>query len=269
MTNFLVDYHLHSQFSHDSTNDAGTVAKRAVELGISEICFTDHVEFDECYDPEHLIHMPEYCQAVRSVADEFQGRLTVRLGAEIGLHLPATFEKSMSHIQGCGIDYIIGSIHYTDCGFAYIPSYFEEPKEIVYTRYLEQAVSRCCSADSYHVLGHFDYVTKNAPYTERSLHYSQNAEAFDAILSHLVKHGIGIELNTAVYRTREEAMWGLDVYKRYAEMGGQFATVGSDAHRLDRVGFRIGDAIEYLRASGIPYLATFRAGTPILHPLGR
>ena len=39
------DYHLHSRFSPDSQTEMETVCRRAVEMGIGEICSTDHVDF--------------------------------------------------------------------------------------------------------------------------------------------------------------------------------------------------------------------------------
>ena len=39
------DYHIHSEFSDDSKELMETQIERAIELGLDEICFTDHVDY--------------------------------------------------------------------------------------------------------------------------------------------------------------------------------------------------------------------------------
>lgn len=39
------DYHLHTEFSDDSDYLMEDVVKDAIEKGIEEICFTDHVDY--------------------------------------------------------------------------------------------------------------------------------------------------------------------------------------------------------------------------------
>ena len=40
----LADYHLHCEFSDDSVTPMERQIARAEELGLDEICFTDHVD---------------------------------------------------------------------------------------------------------------------------------------------------------------------------------------------------------------------------------
>ena len=41
----LADYHVHTEFSDDSTEPMGNVINKAIALNIDEICFTDHVDY--------------------------------------------------------------------------------------------------------------------------------------------------------------------------------------------------------------------------------
>ena len=56
----LADYHVHSEFSGDSVFPVPDVFALAVERGIDEICFTDHVDygikpdFDEFRTFDHM-----------------------------------------------------------------------------------------------------------------------------------------------------------------------------------------------------------------------
>lgn len=38
------DYHVHTDFSDDSRAPMDAVVRRALELGLDEICFTEHVD---------------------------------------------------------------------------------------------------------------------------------------------------------------------------------------------------------------------------------
>ena len=53
----------------------------------------------------------------------------------------------------------------------------------------------------------------------------------------------------------------------YVELGGEFVTIGSDAHRAERLGWRNADAVALARAAGIRYLAAFHEKQPIFHRL--
>ena len=41
----LTDYHVHTEYSDDSEYPMEEVVKDAITLGLSEICFTDHVDY--------------------------------------------------------------------------------------------------------------------------------------------------------------------------------------------------------------------------------
>ena len=66
----------------------------------------------------------------------------------------------------------------------------------------------------------------------------------------------------------DDPCWGEDVLKLYRDLGGQYITTGSDAHRSDRIAKRIKEAEKLAAAAGIPLIATFQRMKPIFHPLG-
>lgn len=55
------DNHIHSKFSTDSHMDAEEACKRAVEIGLKGLVFTDHVDYDyPDFDESFLIDYNEY-----------------------------------------------------------------------------------------------------------------------------------------------------------------------------------------------------------------
>ena len=259
------DYHLHSRHSSDGSESVRAIFGRAAALGLNEIAITDHFDFDEALLLYPNPVVDELVREIRAV----QGKVPrVRLGAEVALRDAKAFEDALEYIGDQPIDIIIGSVHNTGGLDPFEPAFFESrSREKAYADYLEHLAKRCVSATGYSTLGHFDYVVKKAPYADRAIRYSDNPDAFDRVFLHLAHNGIGIEINTLVYRTLDEPMWGLDILKRFVDLGGEFVTFGSDAHSSSRIGFRIEDAQELARAAGVRYQALFEHMRPFLFPL--
>ena len=116
------------------------------------------------------------------------------------------------------------------------------------------------------ILGHYDFIAKYSPYEDRRMTLDVSKELFAEIFSYLSKNGKGIEINTSAWW--DDPCWGEDVLKLYRDLGGQYITTGSDAHRSDRVAKRIKEAEKLAAAAGIPLIATFQRMKPIFHPLG-
>lgn len=58
-----------------------------------------------------------------------------------------------------------------------------------------------------------------------------------------------------------------DILELYKQMGGEIITVGSDAHRPERVGDRIDEAYDLLKDIGFNYVTTFKERKPEFHKL--
>ena len=46
LNKIISDYHLHSEFSGDSTQNIEEIVKEGIRLGLEEIALTDHLEYD-------------------------------------------------------------------------------------------------------------------------------------------------------------------------------------------------------------------------------
>ena len=259
------DYHVHSHHSLDAACSIREMAEAAVQASLSEICFTDHVEFE---DPECRDN-PADLAAQRAEVEREQPALPVCLlrGAEIGITPDASFaEQAMAYIAPAQVDFIIGSVHRVGEENAYRPGYFmERDRQAAYCGYLEQLAASVRTLPQLSVLGHYDYVAKRAPYAQRAVRYADLPEAFDDILRYLAQQGKGLEVNTASWR--DDAPWGIDVLARFVELGGEFVTFGSDAHVPGQVGKRLKEARALALAAGVRYTATFRGLVPHFFPI--
>ena len=79
----IADYHLHTAFSFDSSEPMENICKKAIEEGIEEICFTDHVEFateDADKWPDFLLRN----KTIKECQKKYGKQLSVLNGIEAG-----------------------------------------------------------------------------------------------------------------------------------------------------------------------------------------
>ena len=86
------------------------------------------------------------------------------------------------------------------------------------------------------------------------------------ILKVLVAKGKGLEMNTSGVDRCGGFLPTADYFRRFRELGGEIVTVGSDAHRCDRVGQYSLEACEVLKDI-FGYVCTFEDRKPIFHKL--
>ena len=119
----------------------------------------------------------------------------------------------------------------------------------------------------YNSVGHIDLPIKPAcriipdfPYKEFKYEYA--ASEIDELLKYIISHGKCPEINTASWMLPNGAVPECKWLKRYAELGGQYVTIGSDAHIKQTVGNNFDKAVDLARSSGIKYLAVYNKMEP-------
>ncbi len=243
--------------------------EQAISLGMDEICITEHLEFDESMQLNAPLNMRAYYEDALVCRDAYREKITLRIGAEVGLKDDASHAATQAALEGLEMDFIIGSVHNTRDGNPFIPGYYRDVRNVeeAYGRYFLEALERLQASDGYCVMGHYDYLAKNMPFPERAPRYEYCPEALDAVFRYIISKGVGVEINTSAWLSEEGAVWGKDILTRYRELGGEFVTIGSDAHISSRIGRRFFDALDLARTARIPYLATFHRMQPIMHKI--
>ena len=163
---------------------------------------------------------------------------------------------------------MLGSVHFVDNLDVYFSPYWEgKTLWEAERRYLEETLACVNAHDDFDVLAHLSFLSK-APANSSHLpiYYRDHRELVDEILRTLVRKGKGLEMNTSGVDTCGGFLPTADFFRRFHELGGEIVTVGSDAHRCNRVGQYTFDACQLL--SGIfGYICTFRNRQPIFHKM--
>lgn len=261
----MYDFHLHSNVSSDSTEEAVEIVKAAERMNLKEICFTDHYDYNsEKNKPHDLFTIEKYNMAYDNLISD---KLKIRRGVEVGLTTWNQDEIDEFLSKG-DFDFAIGSIH-TVGGFdPYFKEFWNDISfEDAISKYMEQTLKCVKVHDNFDVLGHLTYVCKSSynP-TKAGISYREISDITDEIFRNLIQKGKGIEINTSGVDRMGDYLPDIDFVQRFRELGGEIVTVGSDAHDRNRVGEYIDDAL-CLISKVFPYVCTFEKRKPIFHKI--
>ncbi|MDR1133808.1 MAG: histidinol-phosphatase HisJ family protein [Synergistaceae bacterium] len=258
------DSHVHSENSKDGVPSVDAICARAVSMGLSGVAITDHADVDMGQAELEVLKKLE--DDVSAAREKYGGRLEISMGVELGEgnHVPALAEKITSRDS---LDFVIGSMHRQREreDYYYLDYERENLDDLMrgYYRELREVVRGGC----FDVVGHINYQVRYMSAATRarfdvSLYY----DALREILEDVARAGKGIEINTSgLWRGVGFTIPTLEVVKMFRDAGGEIVTTGSDAHRTEHIGLRLGGALECLRAAGFRRYAFFKGREPFFH----
>ena len=189
----MYDYHMHTTVSFDGHDTGLAMAMAAKERGLTEICFTDHIDYTPEMDMvfDTAVYNAEYDHL------EVPG-LLIRRGLEFGLtpDNPGQLKKDLNRRH---FDFVLGSVHLVDGVDIYMAPYWQGKTYDEAVRLHLETTLECVRAhEDYDVLGHLTYIAKCAGNPRHELiRYADHRAIMDEILRSLVKRGKGMELNTS------------------------------------------------------------------------
>lgn len=255
----LIDSHTHCEFSPDSRMTMEQAVEKAVALGLSGVIITDHLDIKAPKGDDSYLFNPDAQQKKIEYLKSFHD-IEILKGIEVGMQLH-TIDENTTFTDKYNFDQIIASVHFIDGIDPYHGAYYVG-KDIytAYRRYLETIYLCISRFRNFDVLGHYDYITRYAPFDERVILHSKYSEILDQILIFLAKEGKAFEINTNTYRNNNGAIPFLDVnvLKRFKELGGEAVSLGSDAHDSERIGEKFGEYKEVIKSCGFKYIAHFK-----------
>ena len=275
----LCDYHVHTDYSDDSTYLMEDVVKDGIKKGLSEICFTDHVDYGIKYDwddPRAFqtrdgmcfanVNYHEYAKEIAELKEKYKNQITLKMGLEFGIQTH-TIEKYQKLFHEYPFDFIILSIHQVEDQEFWTQDFQKGKTQLEYNmRYYQEMLEVVKTYKDYSVLGHMDLITRYDLNGVIDFAYIQ--DIVKDILEIVIKDGKGIEINTSYHRYGLKDMTpSRNILKLYKELGGQIITIGSDSHQPDHLGAYIEEAREELKKLGFEYYCTFDKMQPIFHEL--
>lgn len=262
----MFDYHMHSAFSADCSVATENMVIAAINKGLTEICFTEHIDY-EYPDKDFIFEfdLDKYGQIITSLQQKYEGKIRIKKGIELGLqpHLLHRYEQLMNQED---FDFAICSMHTIDKKDLHSGALFKDRTiDEAYEVYYEELLYCVQNFKQFSVLGHLDLVKRYTIDRQSKLDFD---EIITEIFKEIIPAGKGIELNTSGVRYGlPSGMPSEDILKLYKQCGGEIITVGSDAHHKSDLGFDIRKSLELLDSIGFEYIATFDRQEPRYHKI--
>ena len=284
------DYHVHSDFSDDSKETMERQIERAIELGLDEICFTEHVDYgvkkdwdegdiewrltnEKGHEANSLnsltnVNYPEYFGKLIRMKEIYKGKITIRQGLEFGIQSITVdrYEKLFDMYKD-KLDFVLLSLHQIDNKEFWDGSYTEGKSQQEYNEhYYNELLNVMKVYKNYSVLAHLDLINR---YDRAGIYpFEKVKDIVTEILRLAIADGKGIEINTSSWHYGlTDTQPSRAILKLYRELGGRIITIGSDAHMTRYLGDHIEDAKNILKEIGFEEFCTFEKMKPIYHKL--
>lgn len=275
----FADYHVHSEYSDDSTYPLEQVIRDAIGMGMDEICITDHVDYGIKKDwdageeiayrgsqPLANVDYPRYMAALRDMQSRYGDRIRIRVGLEFGIQTH-TIPQFRALLTRYPLDFVILSIHQVENQEFWTQEFQRGRTQREYNeRYYEELLAVVQQYQGYSVLGHLDLITR---YDKQGVYpFERVRPLVEAILRRVIADGKGIEVNTSSHRYGlTDTTPSVAILQLYRELGGTILTIGSDSHAPAHLGTHIEEARALLRDLGFRQFCTFEQMQPVFYPL--
>ena len=255
------DNHVHSRWSWDTPDTSAMeyACRRAVQIGLPGIAFTEHVDFTEWAQGDlnrtprvgprpHVLPLDVagYLADVARCRESFP-QLRILSGIEAGE--PHRFSGSVDAVLASGdFDRVLGSLHAIeyDGVLEFADELFGrlDPRDLL-RRYFDEMLVLVSGSSVFSVLAHCDYPRRYWPAAEFGA-YSETdfEEEYRAVFRALASSGRALEINT------KSPLSSVELVGWWWQEGGDAVSFGSDAHDPYSVGSRFGLAVDIVEAAG-------------------
>lgn len=265
------DYHLHTSFSGDSTAPMEDMILKGIKLGLTSMCFTEHMDMDYVYiNPEEEgifeLNTDSYLYDFIRFKEKYADKIQLLFGVELGVQ-PHLRRELAVYSKSYDFDFIIASSHLCNRKDPYYPYFYEgRSDEEAYREYFLSILDNLKAFSNFDIYGHLDYVVRYGKTRDADYSYDKYKDILDKILETLIEKEKGLEVNTgAIGYNLRDLNPCTDILKRYKELGGEIITVGSDAHEPSAIARGFDRAAEVLTSCGFKYYATFEKRLPEFH----
>ncbi|MCL5283701.1 MAG: histidinol-phosphatase HisJ family protein [Armatimonadetes bacterium] len=254
---YATDYQVHSFRSHDGKATIADQCRRADEIGLKEIGFSEHKDFDP-FDPvvDHF-NYERYMAEIQLARKEFEGKLIIRAGVEVDYQVWFE-EKIAEYLNDYPFDFVIGSVHYVCRQMLMTPRYLKtRTQETAYRDYYREVLYSVQSG-LIDIVGHLEYANRRGVPQFGRFDPSPYEEDLRQLFNEMIQRNVALEINSAGIRQGVEMTYPCErTVAIYAACGGKQVTFGSDAHHPDDLAKDIRRAFELAQKYGLQQVTLF------------
>ena len=263
----MFDYHIHSEFSDDSSEKMSNIVEEAIRKGGKKLCFTEHKEFN--YPDKNIkfnLDYEGYEKEFERIKSVYGNKIELYMGVEIGIQAgEKNIQELIKYTKEHKFDFILASAHCLEGVGLYGMNPQVKNLDDLFSKYFREMLDVFKHFNDYDVVGHIDLIRRY--FLEAQIHeLGESKEVLREFFSHIIQEGKGIEINTGgLFYDSANINPTLDIIKLYKEMGGTIVTIGSDSHIAERVLSNYEKAMDYLRCTGFEYVTTFEKRKMTFH----
>jgi len=267
----LADCHVHPNYSKDVEVGAtiDLYCQRALEIGLSEICFTVHYDTDPLRrDLDDFVRVKgeiksfdsDWIKGYQQEIMEAQGKysrlgLSIRGGLEIDYspHIEYELRRFLSQNK---FDYVLGAVHCLDhisiAASNESSKYFKNKELSELSQAYFDIVRKAVKSRLFPVIAHLD-VYKKYGYEHYGPEILEIHRAYIPEIFKLMRdNGVGFEVNSSgLQRPFADFYPGKEILLLTKGSGVKLASFGSDCHRVEDLGLGIREAKQWAKENGL------------------
>ena len=270
---FLCDYHTHTHFSFDgdpsSTHDA--MCRRALELGLTDIAFTDHCDVNGEVEELYTIYDADKAFAsMMEVKEKYKGRLNVICGIELGN--PTQYpDYAAKALAAHPYEFVIGSLHnlknVPDFCYMNFGQMSDNQIKKLFDRALDETIE-VAQFPGITTLAHITYMHRYVTLGGKKLDFKPYYEKLEHLYRTVIDRDIALELNVStLWKGLGISLPTMELLKLYKDCGGSLVTIGSDAHAPENLGKAIRKGYAILETVGFHEVLTIQNGQRVLQSI--
>ncbi len=230
------DYHIHTKLCKHAEGEMEAYVERAIEKGLGEIAFTDHIPLPDQFDIAHRMELHEldwYLERISKLKKQYP-EIIIKAGIEADYY--EGFEPFLDKLLSSRpFDIVIMSVHFIkgwDNGnWAFKYDFPGKSIKQIYSEYLN-AVMKGIKTGLFDVVGHLDLIKSSGhPLLET------NIKEVEMILKLVNEMNMAVELNTSGLRKKIGEVYPNLSFLPLLDTNNIAVTMGSDAHKPEDTGF--------------------------------
>lgn len=263
------DMHTHSDNSFDAKSSVDALCRAAIEQGLYALAVTDHCEApciplgENCEFGSFDRQIPQSIRDVYSAKEKYGDQLKVLCGLELGepMHDPV----QTAHALGYGdFDFVLASVHnLRGRDDFYYMDFSKVDVNAVLQEYFDE-LAETAAFPHFDSLAHLTYPLRYI--FEREGHMPDLAlfsEQIDNIFRILIQNRKALEINVSgLFKPMNCTLPELPLVRRFRELGGEYVTLGTDAHEAAMVGKGIAQGAQVAREAGFTHYAIYEKHHP-------
>jgi histidinol-phosphatase (PHP family) len=253
----MIDSHLHTRLCKHAKGDIFSFTEAAVQAGLKEIVYTDHMPLPDRFDFCHRMsfnQMETYLNWINQARIRYP-EIVIYSGIEADYY-QGYEEYTYQFLNRFDFDVVIMAVHFlshwSEGNWVFNHNFPDKSKIDIYNEYLSEVMNGI-NTSLFDVVGHIDVIKYPGDSLAQLI-----PEEIEKLLLAVKKTGMAIEINTSGYRRNVSSSYpGIDWFpllKKY----NLAVTVGSDAHKPEHVAFKFKEIYDQLARYEIKKIIRFK-----------